>query len=187
MPNKALFRPRMVTKRFGCRRTHHPWLDIGLTSTRPLAKPCLQMNRAAVALIILCLACPAPGLRAVDPIPESKQAALAMKIIDAYHGPRPATPPKKLHLVYFTPADRPPADRYEQRLDAIMEDVRAFYRDGMQHAGFGPRTFALARDAQGKLIITLVKGKEPESAFPKWQGSHNGTTVSPRGRRDGVP
>ena len=129
----------------------------------------------------LCLGCPAPGLRAVDPIPESKQAALAMRIIDAYHGPRPATPPKKLHLVYFTPADRPPADRYEQRLDTIMEDVRAFYRDGMQRAGFGPRTFALARDAQGHLIITLVKGKEDESAFPKWQGSHNGTTVSAEG------
>jgi hypothetical protein len=62
-----------------------------------------------------------------------------------------------------------------------MEDVRAFYRDGMERLGFGPETFALARDADGKLIITLVKGKEPESAFPGWEGRNGGNTGAPEG------
>ena len=134
-----------------------------------------------LALIGLSLACAAPALRAVEPIPESEQAARAMKIIDAYHEPRPAMPPRKLHMVYYTPADRELAARCQQHLDAIMEDVRAFYREGMERVGFGPKTFALARDADGKLIITLVKGKEPEAAFPRWEGRNGGNTGAPEG------
>ena len=96
------------------------------------------MRRTSLALIGVFLASTAPA-RAVDPIPESEQAARALKVIDAYHGRRPATPPRKLHIVYFTPADREPAAGYAQRLDAIMEDVRAFYRDGMDRAGLWPK------------------------------------------------
>jgi NPCBM/NEW2 domain len=121
------------------------------------------------------------ALGATDPIPESQQAALALKILDAYHDPRPAEPPRKLHLVYFTTADREPAANYEQRLDAIIEDVRAFYRDGMSRCGFGPRTFALARNADGKSAFHLVKGKEPEAAFPRWIGRNGGNTGAPEG------
>jgi hypothetical protein len=123
----------------------------------------------------------APALRAVAPIPECQQAAWAMAIINAYHGPRPATSPKRLHLTYFTPADREPAARYAQRLDAIMEDVRACYREGMERVGFGPKTFTLARDAEGKLIITFIKGKEAEAAFPRWEGRNGGNTGAPEG------
>jgi hypothetical protein len=118
-------------------------------------------------LIGLFLAGTVPALRAVDPIPESQQAALVLKLLGAYHGTRPTAPPKKLHVVYFTPSDREPELRYRERLDAIMEDIRAFYRDGMERAGFGPETFGLARDAEGKLIIHLVKGKEPERNYNK--------------------
>ncbi len=118
-------------------------------------------------LICFFLACATSQLRAVDPIPEPDQAPMAVKIIDAYHGKRPVTPPKKLHIVYFTPSDRDPEPRYQERLTAIMEDIQAFYRDGMQRAGFGPKTFDLDRDAKGKIIFHLVKGKEPESDFPR--------------------
>ncbi|HWI58399.1 MAG TPA: NPCBM/NEW2 domain-containing protein, partial [Bacillota bacterium] len=75
-----------------------------------------------------------------------------------------------LHLVYFTPADREPLPRYRERLEAILEDIRAFYREGMERAGFGPKTFDLARDKEGKLVFHLVKGKEPEKAYPKPEG-----------------
>jgi hypothetical protein len=119
------------------------------------------MRWISPAFIGLFLTCVVSVMRAVEPIPESEQAARALKILDAYHGPRPETPPKKLHIVYFTPADREPAARYEQRLDAIMEDIRGFYRDGMKRLGFGPKTFAQMRDAEGKLVVHLVKGKEP--------------------------
>ena len=139
------------------------------------------MRWISPAFIGLCLTCMVSALRAFEPIPESEQAARAMKILDAYHGPRPATPPKKLHIVYFTPADREPAARYEQRLAAIMDDIRAFYSDGMERLGFGPKTFTLPRDADGKLIIHLVKSKEPEAAFPRWQGRNGGNTGDPAG------
>ncbi len=108
-----------------------------------------------------------PFIYAVDPIPESEQGPLALKLLDAYHGTRPATSPKKLHVVYFTPSDRDPEPRYRERLDTIMEDIRAFYRDGMARAGFGPKTFDLARDAEGKLIIHLVNGKEPDATYQR--------------------
>ena len=113
----------------------------------------------------LLLVCTTPVVHAVDPIPESEQAALVVKQLAAYHGTNATASPKKLHIVYFTPSDRDPEPRYPERLDAIMEDIRAFYRDGMKQAGFGPETFDLARDADGKLIIHLVKGSEAEAAF----------------------
>lgn len=117
----------------------------------------------------------------IAPISESEQAPLAMRILDAYHCQRPEDPPKKLHVVYFTPADCDPAEQYEQRLDKILEDIRAFYGDEMKRLGFGPKTFVLPRNAQGKLLIHLVKGKEPASAFPRWIGRNGGNTGAPEG------
>jgi hypothetical protein len=107
--------------------------------------------------------------RAVAPIPELDQAAKAMEIINAYKGQRPAQPPKKLHVVYFTPSDREAARQYQERLGAIMEDIRGFYRDGMEKKGFGPETFAMDYDAQGMLVIHMVKGSDPEASFPSWK------------------
>ncbi len=138
------------------------------------------MLRALITLVLSCGVIRAAS-GPIAPIPEAEQAALAIPILDAYHGPRPTDPPKKLHVVYFTPADREPAAQYEQRLEAILEDVRAFYGDGMKRLGFGPKTFALPRDTQGRLVIHLVKGKEPASAFPRWLGRNGGNTGSPEG------
>jgi NPCBM/NEW2 domain len=107
------------------------------------------------------------GSSPVAVIPEGEQAALAMKIIDAYDGVRPASPPKKLHILYFTPADHDPVPGYKERLGAIMEDIRAFYRDGMERTGFGPKTFEMDGDADGKLAFLMVKGKHPASGYPR--------------------
>jgi hypothetical protein len=104
---------------------------------------------------------------AIAPVPESEQAAQALKIINAYLGPRPAKHPKLLHIVYFTPADREPQPHYRERLNPIIEDIRAFYRDNMMRLGFGPMTFDLDRDSQNQLVIHLVKGKEPERNYQK--------------------
>src|SRR6185503_2443410 len=125
------------------------------------------MQWISPTLVALWLVCTAPVLRAVDPVPESEQGALAVKMLDAYHGTNTTASPRKLHIIYFTPSDRDPEPRYRERLDAIMEDIRAFYRDGMAQAGFGPRTFDLARDADGKLIIHLVKGKEAAATYKR--------------------
>jgi hypothetical protein len=123
--------------------------------------------RSLFFLVGIFLACTTRSFCAVAPVPESEQAAMAVKIIDTYHGKRPATPPKKLHIVYFTPSDRDPELHYQERLTAIMEDIQTFYRDGMMRCGFGPKTFNFDRDSEGKIIFHLVKGKEPESAFPR--------------------
>ncbi len=114
--------------------------------------------------------CVPPAARAVDPIPESQQAPLAQKILDAYHGKHPAATPRTLQVVYFTPADRDPEPRYRERLEAILEDIRAFYRAGMERAGFGPMTFDLARDVEGRLLIHVVKGRRLERDYQKPDG-----------------
>ena len=110
---------------------------------------------------------------AVECIPEAKQAALASKILAASNR-QVAKASARLHVVYFTPSDREPEPRYRERLEAILEDIRAFYREGMAHAGFGPKTFDLDRDEQGKVIIHLVKGNDPESAYPRSGFVQNG-------------
>ncbi len=103
----------------------------------------------------------------VAPIPEPEQATRAQAMIDAYQGPHLQTPPRKLYVVYFTPADREPAPEYEQRLGAILDDIQSFYRDGMAQAGFGSKTFPLELETNGNVIIHLVRGKEPESHYQK--------------------
>lgn len=128
-----------------------------------------------VTAMILCLTALVVGLsffginrvRGVECIPESQQAKLAMEIINAYCGERPAQAPKKLHVVYFTPADRDPVPHYAERLDAILKDIQRFYRDQMMRLGFGPRTFPIERDAADRLIIHVVKGKELASGYPR--------------------
>lgn len=122
--------------------------------------PCL-----AVWLIAAFL--PVQGAEVLAPVPEAQQAALARKILDGYGGGQPAAPAPKLHVAYFTPSDREPEPRYRERLQAIMEDIQSFYRDGMAGAGYGPETFDLARDQDGRLIIHLVKSAEPEAKFKR--------------------
>ena len=123
--------------------------------------------RCAALLVSFVLLTATASLSAVAPIPDAQQGALASTIIDAYHGPRPKDPLKTVHVVYFTPSDRDPVPNYEERWGAILEDIRSFYRDGMAQRGFGPKTFDVARDAQGKPIILLVKGKLPEKGYPR--------------------
>jgi hypothetical protein len=114
------------------------------------------MRPFSMPLICIFLSCAPHALRAVDSIPESEQAIKALKIIDAYHGERPAAPPQKLHIVYFTPADRDPEPRYQERLTAIMEDIQKFYRNGMVRAGFGiafaPAWLAIDDLRSGRLV-----------------------------------
>jgi len=143
------------------------------------------VRRISPVLLSLFLACVVPIARPVDPIPEPQQAALALKYLNAYHGPSPKVPPHLLHVVYFTPANREPEPRYRERLEAILEDIRAFYRDGMERAGFGPKTFDLARDAEGKLVIHVVKGREPESAYPRSPGGSQ-SDISDASTRDKI-
>jgi hypothetical protein len=64
---------------------------------------------------------------------------------------------KYAYIVYFTPKDRDPLPGYRERLDRILTDIQGFYRRGMERNGFGPLTFPLQRDAEGRLIVHVVK------------------------------
>lgn len=62
------------------------------------------MFRHAV-LVLFLVACPA-ARPAVALVPESQQARLALNVINAWRGNRNPGPPKKLHVVYYTPRAR---------------------------------------------------------------------------------
>ncbi|MEW6744748.1 MAG: NPCBM/NEW2 domain-containing protein [Planctomycetota bacterium] len=68
---------------------------------------------------------------------------------------------KYVHVVYFTPADRDPLPGFGERLDRILTDIQCFYRKGMARNGYGPLTFPLQRDGDGRLIIHVVRSRGP--------------------------
>jgi hypothetical protein len=73
-------------------------------------------------------------------------------------GARSAAPGERcVYVAYFNPADRRPIPGYRERLDRIMTDVRRFYADEMKRNGYGPLTFPLERDAEGRLVVHLVQ------------------------------
>ncbi len=70
-----------------------------------------------------------------------------------------------VRIAYFVPSDREPTRDYQQRLNRVMTEVQRFYRDGMNSAGYGPKTFALERGGQDRLMIHVVQGTQPMSAY----------------------
>jgi hypothetical protein len=64
---------------------------------------------------------------------------------------------KHLLVVYFNPADREPIPGYRDRLDRVMTDLQDFFRTEMDRNGYGPVTFPLQRDEQGRLVVHMVQ------------------------------
>lgn len=93
------------------------------------------------------------------------QVPAARGILDPWQAKDPLRAERKLHLVYWSPADRDPAPRYRQRLSVILRDIRKFYGSEMERLGFGPRTFALDEAADGLLNIHVVKGAKPYTSY----------------------
>jgi len=70
-----------------------------------------------------------------------------------------------LKVVYFTSSDRDVEPDYQARLTRVMEEVQRFYREEMKRNGFGPKTFALERDDDGKMVIHLAKSDKPMKEY----------------------
>lgn len=70
-----------------------------------------------------------------------------------------------VHIAYFVPTDRQPEPEYRDRIDRVMTDVQRFYREGMQQNGYGPLTFEVDRDADGRLKIHVVNARGPMSDY----------------------
>jgi hypothetical protein len=70
-----------------------------------------------------------------------------------------------LVMAYFVPSDRVPIPGYQDRVDRVMTEVQKFYREGMQANGYGPTSFDLARDSEGKLQVHVVQGRHDMHAY----------------------
>ena len=115
------------------------------------------------ALALLALHLTASALTPAEEI--AAQAPAARRILDAWHAAGPQPGARRLHLVLWTPADRAPAPRYQERLSAILMDIQAFYAREMERNGFGPRTIGLEKQADGLLRIHVVKGAKPYAEY----------------------
>src|SRR4051794_11595513 len=87
----------------------------------------------------------------------------AQQIISAYHAGQPRTN-AVLRVVYFHPSDRDPLPHYSERLDRILNDVSAFYREGLQRFGIASEGLPLERK-DGRLLIHVVRGRFPASDY----------------------
>jgi len=87
----------------------------------------------------------------------------AQRIIAAYHAGQPKTR-GALRVVYFVPKDCTPLPDYEARLDRVVSDVNAFYRDGLRRFGIETGGLPLERE-HAKLVVHLVRGKLPASDY----------------------
>ena len=80
----------------------------------------------------------------------ARKVPAALEILNAWQGEGEKAE-RKLHLVYWSPADREPAPAARERLTAILEDIRDFYAREMKRLGFGPRTIGLDYAEDGLL------------------------------------
>lgn len=77
---------------------------------------------------------------------------------------------RALRVVYFNPSDREPEPNYRDRLDRVMTDIQGFYAQGMAARGYGPMTFPLERDEEGRLVIYEVLGAQPAAHYTSPNG-----------------
>ena len=73
--------------------------------------------------------------------------------------------PRTVRLVYFLPADRQPRQGIEEKMDALIKDVREFYADQMENHGFGRRTFNIETNHSGKAVVHRVNGRFADTYY----------------------
>lgn len=118
---------------------------------------CLFLSLASVSFSTA--AAPSPQDEIAEQVPK------ALAILNRWHAADPEPGDRRLHLIYWTPADREPAPRYRERLSAILLDIQKYYRAEMKRMGFGERTIRLHNEADGLLKIHLVRGAKPYAQY----------------------
>jgi hypothetical protein len=101
---------------------------------------------------------------------EESIATQARAILDTYHSENPQPGDRKLHVIYWRPADRDYAADYEARIPRMLEHIQKFYADEMERHGFGPRTIHFGRDEKKQIVIHLAKGDAPFADYKKPEG-----------------
>jgi hypothetical protein len=127
-----------------------------------------------------------------QPLVASPEAEIAAKVpkaravLEAWQGTDAKRAEKKVHIVYWTPSDRDPAPRYEERLGAIMENIRDFYAREMKRLGFGPMTIRLDYTDRGEMKVHVVKSRKPYAGFDVRSGAEIRTECLGTLRADGI-
>jgi hypothetical protein len=106
--------------------------------------------------------------------PAEEIAALApaaRAVLEAWQQAEPQPGERRLHVVLWTPADREPAPRYQERLSALLLDIGGYYAREMERNGLGRRGLKYDLDAQGRVRIHLVKGEQPYADYDVQSGS----------------
>lgn len=119
---------------------------------------------------------PAAGARAASPPKEQVEQAAAARAVLANFDPDRSVPERrKLHVIYFTPKDKAPADRWRERIPPVMEEIREFYAKQMDGYGLGRLTFNLDYGADRQLVIHLVRGSRAigHYAFSQTDGKNH--------------
>ncbi len=113
-----------------------------------------------------------PLIAASNPVMDAAQ-----KRITAFHAGE-KTNNAFVRIVYFHAADREPLPDYAARLDRIMTDISAFYRDEME-SRFSLKTpgLPLERNKDGKLVIHMVRGKHPAANYKHESGDETWAEV----------
>ncbi|MGC6467214.1 MAG: NPCBM/NEW2 domain-containing protein [Akkermansiaceae bacterium] len=101
---------------------------------------------------------------------RGQDVGAALKILDGWHEDSEKGEERQLHFILWSPKDREPPAKYQERLQRIMEHIRKFYADEMERLGFGRRTINLPYDEDGKLIIHLSQGQHPTSYYEVGSG-----------------
>jgi hypothetical protein len=91
---------------------------------------------------------------------DREMAAEMQHLIQTYHKGHVKPGLRPVRVIYLVPSDSDPLKDYRERVERMILDVRDFYREGMERNGFGPTTFDVEKDKDGKLLIRVVKGKE---------------------------
>lgn len=73
--------------------------------------------------------------------------------------------PRTVRLIYFLPFDRSPRQGIEEKMDALIKDVRQFYADQMENHGYGRRTFSIETDRNGRAVVHRVNGQFSDTYY----------------------
>ncbi len=128
--------------------------------------PIQNMIRLIIATLLLSQA---PAQTAS--VENAPKVAAARAILDGWQAKSAERGERKLHIVYWTPADREPAPQYRERLSKILTDIQSFYAREMERVGFGPRSIKLDLADDGLVRIHLVRGQNPYAHYDGKSGS----------------
>ena len=73
--------------------------------------------------------------------------------------------PRTVRLIYFLPFNRSPRQGIEEKMDALIKDVRQFYADQMENHGYGRRTFSIETDRNGRAVVHRVNGQFSDTYY----------------------